>query len=889
MAQVQRHCRAIAAALLGLVVLAFAPALAQEPNAGTDLYDRPTLIIDPGMHTAKIRAQAVDAKGRFVVTGSDDCTVRVWSIADGKLLRTIWIPVGPGKVGDIYTVAISPDGSTIAAGGWTESRRPPFPIYLFDRESGRLLRRIGGDLPDVTTFLTFSPDGRYLAAMVGLVGLRVFDRDNDWREAFRDGQYGGASWGAAFARGGRLATTSLDSLVRLYQFDPSSPSPRFRRAGDPFRVPSGNQPFRIAFSPDGQRLAIGYEDVDAVDVLDGTTLDRVVGHSPSNEASLPSALPKVTWSSDGQTLYAVGSFEDAHGKFPLIAWDRGGLGDERRMTYCARSTAVGVDALPEKQVLVAGATPCLGLMDAQGKPIWTVASPILDLRGQAEFLRDSQDGQVVDFGYFGSAGAVLRFDVRSATLSSPPQKDGLTFGPRLEGPGISGWSDGAGLILGGRPLFFGKYEVPRAFAIAPEAKRVFFGSSLALTAFDYSGARKWRWLTRNEIWAVNASKDGRVVVSAGDDGAIRWRRADDGREVLALQVLPNGKEPAKWDWVLWTPEGFYEATPGAQDVLKWVVNHGPDKAVTTLPVSAIAKLHRPEALKLVLDELDTTRALGIADVAAARLAVQIATGSAKPPGGILHVLAIGVDKFGDKAGGLKLDYAAEDAHDVATALLESQKGTVGKPSLYADVQVNYLQNEKASKTAIEAALDDIAQRMANSGPDQDVAVILLSSHGEMIDGQFYLIPYDIDIGAPNKIVGSALSAIDFARKVQTIASHGKVLLLLDACHSGAVGPGRLASNPDAKVLRDAMNMEGVTVLTSSSRNESSLELPDWQHGAFTKAFLDALAGAADSKGIVRLTALTDAMENELHSLTKGRQHLGMHANFSGDLFMAGHY
>ena len=119
MAQVRRHRHAIAAALFGLVALAVAPALAQGqgPNAGTDLYDRPVLAIDPGMHTARIWSQAVDAAGRFAVTGGDDRTVRIWSVADGKLLRTIWIPVGPENVGAIYAVAISPDGSTIAVGG----------------------------------------------------------------------------------------------------------------------------------------------------------------------------------------------------------------------------------------------------------------------------------------------------------------------------------------------------------------------------------------------------------------------------------------------------------------------------------------------------------------------------------------------------------------------------------------------------------------------------------------------------------------------------------------------------------------------------------------------------------------------------------------------------
>ena len=131
MAQVWRHRRAIAAPLSALAILIFAPALAQDPGPknGTDLYERPVLAVDPGMHTAAIRSLAVDAGGRFAVTGSDDHTVRIWSVADGKLLRTIWIPVGPENVGRVYAVAISPDGSTIAAGGWTESiRNDPYPI-----------------------------------------------------------------------------------------------------------------------------------------------------------------------------------------------------------------------------------------------------------------------------------------------------------------------------------------------------------------------------------------------------------------------------------------------------------------------------------------------------------------------------------------------------------------------------------------------------------------------------------------------------------------------------------------------------------------------------------------------------------------------------------------
>jgi hypothetical protein len=294
-------------------------------------------------------------------------------------------------------------------------------------------------------------------------------------------------------------------------------------------------------------------------------------------------------------------------------------------------------------------------------------------------------------------------------------------------------------------------------------------------------------VSRNEVWAVNASRDGRVVVTADGDGAIRWHRADDGRELLALQVLPNKGDPAKWDWVLWTPEGFYEATPGAEGVLKWVTNHGSESAATTLPVSAIAKLHRPNALPHVLDQLETAHALGVDDISQARFDVQTATGSAKAPGGVLHVLAIGIDQFGDKAGGLRLNYAAEDAHDVASALLDSQKGGPGKASRYADVNLTYLPNDKADSAAILDALDDMARSMAKSEQGQDVALILVSSHGEMIDGQFYLIPYGFDAGSQGRSIKSAVSASEFAKRVQALATHGKVLVLLDACHSGAVG------------------------------------------------------------------------------------------------------
>ena len=91
-----------------------------------------------------------------------------------------------------------------------------------------------------------------------------------------------------------------------------------------------------------------------------------------------------------------------------------------------------------------------------------------------------------------------------------------------------------------RPGASARTSRARAKSLAPDAKRFFIGSSFALKAFDENRSAEMAVGSRNSGTA-NASKDGRVVVAAYEDGAIRWHRADNGSELLALQVLPAGK------------------------------------------------------------------------------------------------------------------------------------------------------------------------------------------------------------------------------------------------------------------------------------------------------------------------------------------------------------
>ena len=289
---------AIARSLALLPALLFA--VLANPAAMAQLSEQPMLVVDPGMHTAPIRDVAVDAAGRLAVTGSDDKTVRMWSLADGKLLRTIRMLAGPGNIGKIYAVAMSPDGDLVAAGGWTRwtTDAPEDPIYLFETRTGKMTARIAG-LPNVTRRLAFSSDGRYLAAgLGGRNGLRVYDRDRQWTEAFHDTDYGDTIYGATFAADGRLATASWDGKVRLYDRD-------FKLLVPARKATGGNQPQRIAFSPDGSVLAVGYADAAAVDLFDGHSLAPLPG--PNVDGLRNGNLGIVTWSKDGKTLYAGGT------------------------------------------------------------------------------------------------------------------------------------------------------------------------------------------------------------------------------------------------------------------------------------------------------------------------------------------------------------------------------------------------------------------------------------------------------------------------------------------------------------------------------------------------------------------------------------------------------
>ncbi|MEA2962207.1 MAG: hypothetical protein QOI46_2305, partial [Alphaproteobacteria bacterium] len=172
----------------------------------------------------------------------------------------------------------------------------------------------------------------------------------------------------------------------------------------------------------------------------------------------------------------------------------------------------------------------------------------------------------------------------------------------------------------------------------------------------------------------------------------------------------------------------------------------------------------------------------------------------------------------------------------------------------------------------------------------DLAVVHFSGHGALIDGKLYLLPAEVDARDAVGIKTAALSADEVRGELLRLAQHGRVLVLLDACHSGATTMNGAALALDATALRQALAGANVTVLTSSSGAEPSAERDTWGHGAFTQVLLQALGDpAADTRrnGLITTNDLAQYVAAHVAALTDNQQHPGMEVRFGSTIFASG--
>ncbi len=300
-----------------------------------------------------------------------------------------------------------------------------------------------------------------------------------------------------------------------------------------------------------------------------------------------------------------------------LRWADKGQG-ERTSWQAADNTVMDLKPLPDGGLLIGTGDPALLRYNAQGRKLFDLRPNRADMRGKSgDRFHLSNDGKIISFGLKEWDEDPVCFDLGQRQLQlRKGQCEGSLTAPRTEAAGlkIDDWKNKFNPTLNSKPLALDQYEYSRSLAIAPGSQHFLLGTEWYLRCFDRQGKKRWQQPVPEVALGVNISGDGRLAVAAFGDGTVRWFRLTDGKPLLSLFVTKDASQ-----WVLWTPDGWYDSSPGGDSLIGWQVNNGKDRLADFFPASQFReRFYRPDVIAKVLETLDADKAVALADAVLGR-------------------------------------------------------------------------------------------------------------------------------------------------------------------------------------------------------------------------------------------------------------------------------
>jgi WD40 repeat protein len=487
----------------------------------------------------EISAMAFSPDGKLLATsGSSSNQTTIWDVSAAKPLHVL--PVNAPRL------AFLPDNTTLVAG------QTGYVINLWNATSGTQLRQVGQQ-PDGPDAMALSPDGKTL-----LTGGGNFDRSlNIWDVAtaeLRDRVAGLTAWPGRLvfsSDASLLAVGSEDGTARVWNLRQG----RLRRTIGP---PGGlaERVSSLLLAPDNRTLALARSHQTDVAVWDVET-----GELRYTLTELLSQFIELALSPDGKLLAtSSGKVKEGEVKF----WDTA-TGKLVSRLPALPMTAISLAFSPDNASLAT----LEGDSDKAQIKVWDMAS--------LKLLR---------------------------TLSGSHLRRGkIVFSPDGKSIAVGGYSEGVTLIDTQSGALQQRIREPMAgyaFCFAPDGQSLLVGQREgAIKVCDVTtGKVTGQWAAHTSgVSYLAYSPGGDRIATASADGTVKLWRSTDKQLLVTFAILSTRwqDEKASTEWIIFTPQGQYEASAGADKFIRWRVG---DKL---LPASAYkASFNKPEQVQAAL-------------------------------------------------------------------------------------------------------------------------------------------------------------------------------------------------------------------------------------------------------------------------------------------------